>query len=184
MAPPDQSSRVSEFDRPEGFPAHLDRDTRILILGTMPGVASLRAEQYYAHPRNRFWRLMADFFGVPADAPYDERIDRLLAARVGLWDTLRACDRKGSLDSMIRNAEPNDFQSTLTLYPEIRVIALNGRKAEEIFRKRVMPGLSSAVADRLVLLALPSTSPANARGGYPALRQGWAILRPWMNGTP
>lgn len=138
-------------------------DARLLILGSMPGEASLAAQQYYAHPRNLFWPFMDALFGVPAAAPYAERLRRLNAAGVALWDVLAACERPGSLDGRIVRASEvaNDFAAFFAQHRALEAIALNGGKAAEAFARHVQRASPSAVA-RLRVLHLPSTSPANA----------------------
>lgn len=135
----------------------------LLILGSMPGAASLAAQQYYAHPQNRFWRYMQAVFGVPRDAPYDVRLDALRARGIALWDVLRHCERPGSLDAdIVRASEvPNDFAAFLGRHPGLRVIALNGGTAYAAFRRHAPPQLGARLAS-IEPLALPSTSPANA----------------------
>lgn len=133
-------------------------DARILILGSMPGVASLEAGQYYAHPRNAFWPIMGALFGAGPDLPYAERVVQLMASGVAVWDVLQACEREGSLDSNIRSEVPNDFAAFFRTHPSIRRIGLNGGKAAAAFRKHVVrqgPPLAEIVT-------LPSTSPAHA----------------------
>ena len=104
------------------------RDTHTLILGSFPGVASLAATQYYAHPRNQFWRLVGTVIGEPLhELPYDERVRRVLAHGIGLWDVLAACEREGSLDAAIRNANPNDFASFRLHAPRLKKSASTAR---------------------------------------------------------
>lgn len=150
----------------------------LLILGSMPGVASLRAAQYYAHPHNRFWPYMQALFEVPRDAAYEARIAALRARGIALWDVLAACERPGSLDaSIVRGSErPNDFACLLARQPGLRAIALNGRAAEAAFRRQVMPALGDALAG-IRVLALPSTSPANASLRDAAKLAAWSALR-------
>lgn len=136
------------------------REPRVLILGSFPSVASLRAGEYYANPRNAFWQVMEGVFGVPADLPYPERLEGLKAAGVALWDVLAGCTREGSSDASIRDARANDIPGFLRDHPTVRTIALNGRAAEQWLR-RVHPGVWETPGVRV--LALPSTSPANAR---------------------
>jgi double-stranded uracil-DNA glycosylase len=133
-------------------------DAKILILGSMPGVASLEAGQYYAHPRNAFWPIMGALFGAGPDLPYAERVVWLMASGVAVWDVLQACEREGSLDSNIRSEVSNDFAAFFRTHPSIRRIGLNGGKAAGAFRKhaaRQGPPLAEIVT-------LPSTSPAHA----------------------
>jgi hypoxanthine-DNA glycosylase len=139
-----------------GFPPIVAADTHTLILGSFPGEASLAATQYYAHPRNQFWRLLGAVLGEPAlhELPYDERLTRVLAHRIGIWDALDACHRQGSLDSAIRNAQPNDFASLHAHAPLLRKICFNGKTAG-----RFAPVIGAAGYATLVL---PSSSPANA----------------------
>lgn len=138
-----------------GFPPVLDAHTRVLVLGSFPGEASLAASQYYAHPRNNFWRLLGAVLGEPlAELPYEERLTRLLAHRIGLWDVLDACYREGSLDSAIRNPRPNDFSPLKARCPELRKVCFNG-KASGKFEPQF-------AAASFATLVLPSSSPANA----------------------
>jgi double-stranded uracil-DNA glycosylase len=162
-----------------GLPPRIAADCRVLVLGSMPGDASLGAEQYYAHPRNRFWPLMQRLCGVDPAAPYESRLRALQAAGIGLWDVIGECRRSGSLDAAIVRASEiaNPIAQRLPEWPQLRAIAFNGGKAAEAFRRHVQPGLE-AVADRHVArLPLPSTSPANAAFGLERLAQAWAPLR-------
>lgn len=149
---------MGEQLRVEGFPPVADRSARVLVLGSMPSEASLRAGQYYGHPRNAFWPLMAELLGFDARAPYAERCAALRAGGVAVWDVLQACVRPGSLDSAIDPASerPNDFSAFLAAHPDIGHVFLNGRKAEQVWRRRV-PAAASLPAT-----TLPSTSPAMA----------------------
>ncbi len=137
---------------------------RLLILGSMPGVASLMAQQYYAHPRNHFWPLMATIAGFDAAAPYAERVDALTGAGFAVWDVLQSCVRPGSLDSAIQAGTrvPNDFAAFFAAHPGIGFVGFNGAEAEKSFNTHVLPGLQSAAGLRYV--RLPSTSPAHAVG--------------------
>lgn len=124
----------------------------------MPGAASLEAGQYYAHPRNAFWPIMADLFWAGAELPYEIRSARLKERRVAVWDVLQLCIREGSLDADIRVEVPNDFATFFAAHPHVRRIGLNGGKAAVSFRKYAavhMPAGAEAVI-------LPSTSPAHA----------------------
>lgn len=135
-------------------------DARLLVLGSMPGAVSLAQQQYYGHPRNHFWPLMAELFGFDAALAYPERVQALLNNQVALWDVLQHCERQGSLDSAIRAEIPNNFAEFFATHPAIRVIAFNGRKAQHSFQRWVLP--QQVLPDGCQLLALPSSSPANA----------------------
>jgi TDG/mug DNA glycosylase family protein len=133
-------------------------DAEILILGSMPGVASLEAGQYYAHPRNAFWPIMGDLYGAEPHLPYAERIAALRSRRVAVWDVLQSCERTGSLDTAIRAEAPNDFAAFFAAHPGIRTVGLNGGKAAASFRKHAADFLPEQARAHL----LPSTSPAHA----------------------
>ncbi|MCD0504576.1 DNA-deoxyinosine glycosylase [Bordetella petrii] len=128
----------------------------------MPGVASLRVQQYYAHPRNAFWPIAAAACGFDLHADYAARIAALNAAGIALWDVLQACDRTGSLDADIALASivPNDFGAFFRAHPGIVRVCFNGAKAAALFRRHVLPTLRAA--HPLEYIALPSTSPAHA----------------------
>lgn len=143
----------------------------------MPGIASLRACQYYGHPYNRFWPTMEALFGVPVALPYAQRTAALTAKGIALWDVLKACERPGSLDSSIlRSSEiPNDFNSFLDRHRQLQAIALNGGTARDTFRRHVRPMLGPRL-DRIEVIALPSTSPANASQTADAKLLHWRQL--------
>ena len=102
----------------QSFPPVVSRNSKVLILGSMPGEVSLKAEQYYAHPRNAFWPIMGELFGAGPSLPYQERLVALDNAGIALWDSLRACTRPGSLDSAIRDEEANDFALVAIAVPD------------------------------------------------------------------
>jgi TDG/mug DNA glycosylase family protein len=141
---------------------------RVLILGSMPGKASLAAGQYYAHPQNLFWRLLGEVTGASAALPYAARTRALNLHGIALWDVLESCAREGSLDSAIDDAtiRANDFASFYRAHPRIAQVFFNGAKAEACYRKHVLPALVlPALVDTLGpsnYHRLPSTSPANA----------------------
>lgn len=149
---------------------------RILILGSMPGAASLAAARYYAHPANRFWPLMALIFPLEAERlsspDYETRLEGLRAAGVALWDTIGSCERAGSLDSSIRSEEPNDVAGLLARFPTIETVILNGGKSAAVWRRHAERA-ALAVRPGLRVLALPSTSPANARLRLADLEKAW-----------
>lgn len=164
----------------QSFPPIADAGARVLILGSMPGVASLLAGRYYAHGRNAFWPLLGALLGFAADAPYAERTAALRAAGVALWDVLHTCTREGSLDAMIaRGSEvPNDLPGFLAAHPQVRHVFFNGAAAEACFRRHVLPRLD---ADALTLARLPSSSPAHAALSFERKLAAWrAALAPHL----
>jgi TDG/mug DNA glycosylase family protein len=143
----------------------------------MPGNVSLAADQYYAHPRNYFWRMMEAVFGVDPKLPYEQRCLQLLESRVALWDVLKTCTRSSSLDSDIVTSSiiPNDFEHFLNDHPDIQAIYFNGAKAEQVFCRHVLPSLSGDQT-LIRLHRLPSTSPANASVGWTQKLQQWQTI--------
>ncbi|MGH7261417.1 MAG: DNA-deoxyinosine glycosylase [Nitrospiraceae bacterium] len=133
----------------------------------MPGKASLKAQQYYAHPRNLFWRILADLVGASADFPYESRLQVCKSHGIALWDVLNSCIREGSLDSDIDNSSiaPNDFASFYRALRKMVQVFFNGAKAEEMYRKHVLASLGDEFK-ALKYQRLPSTSPANASWSY------------------
>ncbi len=153
------------------FTAVADASTRLLILGSLPGDASLRRGQYYAHPRNQFWRLMEvvidqDLVG----RTYDDRLARLVEAGVGLWDVIRSAERSGSLDADIRRHTPNPLATFIGALPALRAVAFNGAAASVIGRKALSQDLG------LALITLPSSSPAHAALSFDSKLERWRRL--------
>lgn len=141
-----------------GFDPVVDADTRLLILGSLPGDASLKAARYYAHPRNAFWRLLGGVLGEDLEAlAYEARLGRLKARRIGLWDVIASAERSGSLDAAIRSPEAADLRGLVATLPDLRAVAFNGGLAARLGRR-----ILADQAD-LMLLDLPSSSPAHAR---------------------
>jgi double-stranded uracil-DNA glycosylase len=171
-------SDTAGANRVSSFPPQVGRDCRVLILGTVPSLRSLQLRQSYAHAQNLFWPFMGELFDAGPELPYAERIARLHARGVGIWDVYKQVDRPGSLDSSIVRASevPNEIGRLLKKYATIRALALNGGKAAEGFARHVAPNLSAAQRDRVDVLALPSTSPANASISRAEKRRRWQIL--------
>lgn len=140
------------------FEPVVNGDTRILILGSMPGVASLSQNQYYAHPRNHFWPIIFSLWYQPLEMDYSLRLSFLLSKGLGLWDVIASCERKGSLDAAIKNETPNDFDALFRRYPNIHTVIFNGGKAYDVFKKKV--GFERY--ERINFVKLGSTSPARA----------------------
>lgn len=160
------------------LPPVIAENTKILVLGSMPGEISLRLQQYYAHPRNQFWRLMNDLIGIPMNAEYEIRVGHLQHAGIGLWDTLKTCERSGSSDARINpvSEEANDIPGLLEQVPSIDAICFNGRKAEQTFRKHLSPSLPAYHQHKICLINLPSTSPANTSLAYGQKLEYWRVI--------
>lgn len=160
--------------RVRSFPAVIAADARLLILGSMPGVASLSARQYYAHPRNSFWPLMGELAGAHPTLPYDERLAALTRHGLALWDVLHSCEREGSLDADIEqtSAEPNDLPALLRQHPGIRRICCNGGTAHSVLLRH-FGALLALEFPGIEVLRLPSTSPANAGWSPARKREAW-----------
>ncbi|MCP1571814.1 hypoxanthine-DNA glycosylase [Herbaspirillum rubrisubalbicans] len=145
------------------------RDTRTLILGSLPGVASLAKSQYYGHPRNAFWRLVGDVLGLDLYAmAYEDRLATLLMHRIGLWDVIAQARRIGSLDSEIRDHSGNDLLALIATLPQLQTIAFNGGTAGKIGMKAL-----GEQAGKYRVLLLPSSSPAYAAVSYAQKLEGW-----------
>jgi hypoxanthine-DNA glycosylase len=160
--------------RKASFPAVVDASTRVLILGSLPGDASLALAQYYGHPRNAFWRLLEGVLATPLVAlPYEDRLATLLARGVGLWDVIGEADRRGSLDAAIQDATANDLVALVETLPALRAVAFNGGTAATLGGK--------LLGGRLPTLALPSSSPAHAARSFAEKAEAWAALRDWLD---
>ena len=155
----------------KSFAPSIDNNSKILILGSMPGIKSLDEQQYYAHPQNRFWKVMGTICNEPKlpELDYEIKLKILLNSNIALWDTIKSCKREGSLDSDIQNEKPNDIRKLLKTYPNIETICLNGNKSYTAFKK-YFPDL----LEKYNCLKMPSTSPANARYGLDILTQEWS----------
>ena len=166
----------------QGLPAQVTAQCRVLVLGSMPGALSLQEARYYAHPRNRFWPLMAALCGFDAQLAYAQRLQCLQQSGVGLWDVIGQCERSGSLDaSIVRGSEvPNCLPALFADLPQLRAIACNGVAAHRAFQQWIAPALPPLAA-ALPVLALPSTSPANAAWSLPRLIERWQPLQQWLN---
>lgn len=156
--------------RHASFAPHVAADTRLLILGSLPGARSLAARQYYAHPTNQFWRLLGAATGCPlASLPYEQRLAALRDRRVGLWDVIRTAARRTSSDGDIREAEPHDLAMLVADLPHLRMIGFNGAKAAAIGRRQ-LPPLAG-----VTLIDLPSSSAAYTIG-FDAKLEQWRGL--------
>jgi len=160
-----------------GFPPIAAPDARLLILGSLPGQASLAAHQYYAQPHNVFWRIMGELFGAGPDVPYEERAVRLRASGIALWDVCKAAVRPGSLDASIdlETVVINDFERFFDAHPRIAHICVNGGTAQRLYVRRVRPILPDPLP-ALPLHLLPSTSPAHASLRFAQKLERWRVL--------
>lgn len=158
--------------RSQSFPAVANAHTRIMIFGSLPGVASLKAAQYYAHPRNQFWDLVGDVMGVPLrPLAYEDRLNAVLQHGMGLWDVVAEAQRDGSLDSAIRNHMGNDLHHLLARLPALHTIGFNGGTAAKIGEKAL-----GDLAKRYRIVRLPSSSPAYAAMRYVDKLTVWKTL--------
>jgi len=145
-------------------------DTRVLVLGSLPGERSLAMQRYYAHPQNRFWHLIGKVIGRELEPlEYGARLEALLQAKVGLWDTVASARRSGSLDAAIREAEVNSVAGLAASLPELRAVGVNGATSARV-------GMPLLAHTRLALLALPSSSPAYAALALAEKEKMWAVL--------
>ena len=154
----------------QGFPPIIGLQPKILILGTMPSVASLEKAFYYSHPRNAFWPIMAEIFHHSIESIGQKR--QLIESQpLILWDVLQSCEREGSLDSAIRQPIANDFEQLALAFPTIQTVFFNGQKAAQLFKQQVCK--QQQLPQNWVYLTLPSTSPANARMNLEQKTDAW-----------
>jgi double-stranded uracil-DNA glycosylase len=161
---------------PESFDWVAAADARVLVLGTMPSAESLRLGQYYANPRNAFWRIMSDLFGGSADLDYPARLELVVRSGVALWDVLAFARREGSsLDARIERGSEvaNDIAGFLREHPRVTTVVLNGSKASQLFDRHIAQTLSP---NQIEVTRLPSTSPANAAMSYAAKLNAWRAV--------
>lgn len=152
-----------------GFPPIINKSSQVLIIGSMPGVQSLKVQEYYGNPRNQFWKIMGSFFGQPQWESYEQKKKMLLQNKIALWDVIRSCRREGSLDAHVQDVCVNDFGRLLKKYPQVKVIFCNGQKAFELFT-RFHKDID------LPVFCLPSTSPAHTMSFSEKLTQ-WRKVR-------
>ena len=163
------------------FPPIAGKDIHILILGSMPSVKSLEQQQYYAHPRNAFWPIMSELFDINKDLEYELRCMHLVENHVAVWDVLKACRRKGSLDQHIDPASiiANNFNSFFEQHSTIQKIFFNGTKAKHVFNQHVLPTLDN-LETQIPRQRLPSTSPAHAAMKFEQKLELWRQLIPFI----
>ena len=160
----------------KSFPSISAPNARVLILGTLPGAASLAKREYYAKPQNAFWRIMSELFEFPRDLEYEERLARLKDKGIALWDVCATAERSGSLDTAIKDAVANDFADFYRKHPGIELIAFNGAKAADLYGRLVLNSLSPAL-QAIQTVTLPSTSPAHASMTFAAKLKSWRGIR-------
>ena len=166
---------IGEISAVRSFPPIEHRAARALVLGSMPGAASLLAGRYYAYPHNAFWPIMGELFGAGPTICYEKRVLILKRAGLALWDVMASCVREGSLDADIdeESIVPNDFQAFFAAHPQVKHVFFNGAKAEICFYRTVRPHLADG---GLNFTRLPSTSPAHASRSLPDKLKAWRML--------
>ena len=153
----------------DGLGPVVDANTRLVVLGSFPGVASLQAQQYYGHPRNHFWAILGALWDLDLkSASYPQRLAAARAHGLGLWDVYARCRREGSLDSAIVDTQPNDLASLTRLAPGLRAVAHNGGESARAMRSTRALGLP--------VVRLPSTSPANASWSFERKLAAWRVV--------
>lgn len=153
------------------FPPIINKDSEILILGSIPGIRSLEMQQYYAHPQNKFWKIICEIFNEEFTTNYQQRIEILEKHHIALWDVIDTCERKGSLDSEIRNEEANKIEELLQNFPNIKAIFCNGQKSYKNLQKILGKKF------RMPIIVLPSTSPAYAGLKYEEKLLSWQEIQ-------
>ena len=161
--------------RISSFSPIIDSDSKILILGSVPGVKSLEMQQYYAHPQNKFWKIIFEILNEELSLDYSERIKILKKHHIALWDVIDSCERKGSLDSDIKNEESNQIKELLTEYTNIKAIFCNGQKAYKNLQKIL------GIDFHIPVFVLPSTSPANAGVTYVEKVLSWRKILDFLS---
>ena len=146
------------MELPEGLPCLVGKSPRVMVLGSFPGAKSLEKAQYYGNPKNQFWKIVECLLGIPESLHYDGRTRMIRDAGIALWDVIRSCERNGSMDHGIRNVRQNNIPAVLDQCPSINLIALNGGTAGKYFARAWPEGFPG-----VMVVVLPSTSPANAR---------------------
>ncbi|HEY9101134.1 DNA-deoxyinosine glycosylase [Chitinimonas sp.] len=165
-------------ERKRSFPPVVDSQTRLLILGSLPGDASLAKAQYYGHPQNKFWELVGAVIHVDLRAlPYEARLASLLAHGIGLWDVIAEAERKGSLDASIRDEQPNSIMELVYSLPALKAVAFNGGTAARIGRQQL-----KQLDGSIILFDLPSSSPAHAVR-FEQKAQKWAAIGQSLTGA-
>lgn len=161
------------MNRISSFPPIVSKDSKLLILGSVPGIKSLEMQEYYAHPQNKFWRILFELFQEDFTADYAEKIELLKKNKIAVWDVIDSCERKGSLDTEIKNEAHHDILQLLQDFPSIKVIFCNGQKSFKSLRKILPDDL------KIAILVLPSTSPAYTIP-YQQKLKDWSVLKSFL----
>ena len=161
------------MSRISSFPPIVDKSSKILILGSVPGVKSLQMQQYYAHPQNNFWKLMFHLLDTEFSSDYHTRLQLLKKHRIALWDVIESCERKGSKDTDIKSEIDNDIQELINSYPNIKIIFCNGQKSYKNLLKVVGKNFI------IPIVVLPSTSPLHTIKFEEKLEQ-WKIIKDYL----
>lgn len=169
----------------KGLDKIITQDSKVLILGTMPGIISIESNRYYCNPRNQFWQIMDKLMKGISTSDYKKKIKMLDEYGIALWDVLESCDREGSLDSKIEKGteKPNDFQSLFDEFKSLRVIFFNGKSRKssyKLFKKLVMKSLTLETKESLVLVPLPSSSSANTRQTINEKAEDWMVIQNYL----
>ena len=161
------------MNRISSFPPLISEDSKVLILGSVPGIKSLEMQEYYAHPQNKFWRILFDLFEEEFTTDYCEKIKLLKNNKIAVWDVIDSCERKGSLDTEIKNENHHNISKLLEDFPSIKVIFCNGQKSFKTLNKILPYHL------QLPIFVLPSTSPAYTIP-YEKKLQEWSVIRSYL----
>lgn len=161
------------MNRISSFPPVISKDSNILILGSVPGIKSLEMQEYYAHPQNKFWRILFELFNEDYTTDYAEKIDLLKKNKIAVWDVIDSCERKGSLDTKIKNENHHNILQLLDDFPLIKVIFCNGQKSFKTLEK-LLPDDS-----KIPVFVLPSTSPAYTIP-YQQKLKDWSALKSFL----
>jgi len=156
------------------FEPIINKNSKVLILGTMPGIKSLEENEYYGNKRNVFWPILYQLFDEEMAENYDEKKEFILKHKLALWDTLKLCYREGSLDSKIKNEEPNAINRLINSYESINYIIFNGKGSEKFYKRYFKP------VSEINYITLPSTSPANAQKSFNEKLKKWAIIKDFL----
>lgn len=151
------------------FEPIFDKNSEILVLGSFPSVKSRENNFYYAHPQNRFWRVVASVYSCPVPSSVEEKKNMLLSNKIAVWDVIRSCEITGSADSTIKSVIPNDLSEILSV-ADIKKIYANGKTAQSLYNKYIKKNTG------VDIISLPSTSPANAAYSLEKLIKEWKII--------